>query len=853
MKSKKQLKKFITLIVIVGFFWQMTISLPAQSEEEIDRQFQKAKARYLSGQYVNAKTRIERIINIIIGRNISRNDILGGCYLLLGAIYEKEDKEVLAEENYHKAKEDFGMMLVSGVDLNSLPLYRKIVKGEVQVPQGTIEKEGNKKKKKFPWLLAAAGAVAVGIVLYLLLRKSKSKNLKVELDNGVQGTPTEGNYKYKKGEVISYSYETLPGFDQLHVYLDNQQVEPSGQITMNDDHKITVGATANTVTIITDKDLVEVPEGDTASFNIKLSAQPQSDVNVTIVHIDGDTDFEVIPESRTFTSSDWNTFKSVNLTAAEDQDALNGEAVFQISAPDIQSKNITAREIDNDTLRFLTDPNNLTIAEGKSASIKVKLSAKPTANITAQVNRYSGENDIIVSSGQTLKFDTGNWNRNHEVTFSALQDADVESGSTTFRISAPGVANKEIIVTEIDDDGLGFIINPNDQPLKVEEGSTRDIQITLSAQPSNTITASVSRISGDKDIDIQGGGEKTLNFSPANYDQGQTVTLAAAQDDDTEQGTTTFRISAAGSELADRDFNAQEVDDDALQFVTDTEEVTIDEDGTAGFQVKLSAKPGVDVNVTVSRSDGDNDISVLSGASLNFGSNNWNAYQTVTLQAVKDEDEENGEAQIGITAEDIPTKKIIARENDNYRGNPPEINISEPENDATVSGDVTIKATATDDFGSPRVEFYIDNELKETISQPYYHYVWPTKSVTTGPHQIKVIAYDSLDQTAEDEISVTIEDDPPTVTITPPDTSPLSGTVTIQTDAEDYIGVQTIDVYIDGTPLTSWAQSPQEQVTFNFQLDTTGYSNGNHTLKAVAIDTANQESTPSEISITIEN
>jgi len=853
MKSKKQLKKVITLIVIVGFFWQMTISLPAQSEEEIDRQFQKAKARYLSGQYVNAKTRIERIINIIIGRNISRNDILGGCYLLLGAIYEKEDKEVLAEENYHKAKEDFGMMLVSGVDLNSLPLYRKIVKGEVQVPQGTIEKEGNKKKKKFPWLLAAAGAVAVGIVLYLLLRKSKSKNLKVELDNGVQGTPTEGNYKYKKGEVISYSYETLPGFDQLHVYLDNQQVEPSGQITMDDDHKITVGATANTVTIITDKDLVEVPEGDTASFNIKLSAQPQSDVNVTIAHIDGDTDFEVIPESRTFTSSDWNTFKSVNLTAAEDQDALNGEAVFQISAPDIQSKNITAREIDNDTLRFLTDPNNLTIAEGKSASIKVKLSAKPTANITAQVNRYSGENDIIVSSGQTLKFDTGNWNRNHEVTFSALQDADVESGSTTFRISAPGVANKEIIVTEIDDDGLGFIINPNDQPIKVEEGSTRDIQITLSAQPSNTITASVSRISGDEDIDIQGGGEKTLNFSPANYDQGQTVTLAAAQDDDTEQGTTTFRISAAGSELADRDFNAQEVDDDALQFVTDTEEVTIDEDGTAGFQVKLSAKPGVDVNVTVSRSDGDNDISVLSGASLNFDSNNWNAYQTVTLQAVKDEDEENGEAQIGITAEDIPTKKIIARENDNYRGNPPEINISEPENDATVSGDVTIKATATDDFGSPRVEFYIDNELKETISQPYYHYVWPTKSVTTGPHQIKVIAYDSLDQTAEDEISVTVEDDPPTVTITPPDTSPLSGTVTIQTDAEDYIGVQTIDVYIDGTPLTSWAQSPQEQVTFNFQLDTTGYSNGNHTLKAVAIDTANQESTPTEISITIEN
>ena len=845
MSNEKKLKKIISVLVIAGFLFHMSICLPAQSEEEIDKQFQKAKSRYNSGQYVNAKTRIERVINIVIGRKIARNDILGGCYLLLGAIYEKEDKEVLAEENYRKAKEDFGMMLVSGVNLDSLPLYRKIVKGD----EGIIEAEG-KKKKKFPWLLAAVGAVAVGVVLYLVLRKPKSKTLQVELGEGVQGTPANGVHKYKKGEVVNYSYEALAGYSQLQVMLDNQPVEASGQVIMNKDYKITAATTVNTVVIMTDKDRVDIPEGSTATFGVRLSAQPRGDVNVSVSHTGGDTDIEVLPVSLTFTPSNWNSYKIVTLAAAEDADALNGEATLRISAPDLEPKDITAAEIDNDTLRFITDPNSLSVAEGRTGTVRVKLSAKPSANITAQVSRAGGDTDIVINSGHSLKFDTNNWNRNQDIVFSALQDEDVESGLATFRISAPGVADKEVTVTEIDDDGLGFVISPNDDPLKVVEGGTVDVRVTLSAKPSGNITANVSRVSGDEDISVQSGG--TLNFTPTNYAQGLTVTLAAEQDADTQQGTATFRIEAPGTELSNKDFRVQEIDDDALQFVTDTPEVTIEEGGTASFQVKLSAQPSADIETTVSRTSGDLDISVQSGGTLTFTSVNWDTYQTVTLQAAQDEDEENGEAQIGISAGSVPTKKVTVRENDNYRGEPPEVSISEPDNEAVVSDDVTIKATASDDFGVQRVEFYIDGELKETDLQPFYRYLWPTKDVTTGSHQIKVIAYDFIGQTDEDEISVTVEDAPPTVSITPP-ASPLSGTVTIQTLAEDYKGVKTVRVYIDDNLIATWSQAPQETVTFNVQLNTTGYSNGSHTLKAVAVDTADQESTPAEVNITIQN
>jgi hypothetical protein len=144
---------------------------------------------------------------------------------------------------------------------------------------------------------------------------------------------------------------------------------------------------------------------------------------------------------------------------------------------------------------------------------------------------------------------------------------------------------------------------------------------------------------------------------------------------------------------------------------------------------------------------------------------------------------------------------------------------------------------------------------EETDTDYPYRYFWSTKEVTVGPHQIKVIAYDALDQTDEDEISITVEDSPPTVEITPPSGTPLSGTVTIDVHAEDYKGVQSIQIYIDDSPspFASWNQGPQPEVDFSFPLDTTAYSNGNHTLKAVAVDTASQESQPAEITIVIEN
>jgi len=848
----QKLKKISSIVVIAAILLQVNIYLHAQSVDEIINQFHKAKQRYINGQYISSKTRIERVIAIIIEKNVDRKDILGKCYLLLGAIYEKESKPLLAEENYQKAKDIYGIISVDGVNLDALNIYRKIVKGEEPSSQKTIEKEGEKKKKrkkKFPWLLVIGGVIVVGVLVYFLVIKPKKKyRLDVTRGEGVDGSPGTGTYPYKKGTRVSYSYTSRDGYSSLVVRLDGNVVDHSDTVVMNRHHTLIATATANVVDFVTDKDQVEVPEGSTSIFNVKFSAQPREDISMTVNHLEGDNDIGVLAGTNlTFTPSNWDTFQPVTLQAAEDPDTENGEAIFRISATGMENKDITAVEIDNDSLRFITNTDKISIEEGNTNTFKVKLSAAPSSNVAANISKVSGDSDITVRSGSTLTFTPADWDTYQRVTLAASEDPDTENGEATIRIGAPGLQDKNITAEEIDNDTLSF--NTDTNKVSIEEGGTNTFRVRLSAAPSSDVTAAVDRVSGDSNITVQSGSP--LTFTAANWHAYQAVTLAASEDPDTENGEAIIRISASG--LQDKNITAEEIDNDALNFVTDIDEVTIAEGGTATFQVKLSAVPPSDVTATLSRASGDSDISILSGESLTFTTSDWNTFQTVTLQAGEDEDGENGQAIISIEAPGIQTRNITANENDSGTGAPPEVSISRPQDGETVYDDVIIRAVPADDFGIKKVEFYIDDVLKDFDTDFPYRYTWETGEVSIGQHQIKVIAYDAIDQTGEDEITVNVGDSLPSVGLTPPGETPLSGTVKITVTASDYRGVQSIRFYVDNVSLTPWDEGPQTGVNFDYELDSTAYTNGTYTFKAVAVDTAGQESTPAEIEITIEN
>jgi len=102
-----------------------------------------------------------------------------------------------------------------------------------------------------------------------------------------------------------------------------------------------------------------------------------------------------------------------------------------------------------------------------------------------------------------------------------------------------------------------------------------------------------------------------------------------------------------------------------LSIATSQSVISVPENGTNTFNVRLSIDPVTPRTVTVSRvSGGDTDLSVLSGASLIFNSTTWSNWQTVTIGAADDADWDNGTATIRCSATDLLDRDVTATEID---------------------------------------------------------------------------------------------------------------------------------------------------------------------------------------------
>jgi hypothetical protein len=202
---------------------------------------------------------------------------------------------------------------------------------------------------------------------------------------------------------------------------------------------------------LTDTDL-HVPEGSTASFDVRLNRAPEADQTVNIARASGDADLSLSSAaSLTFTPANWNQWQTVTLQAAEDADADDGTAIFECSGTGIDTVTVTATEADND-LAIEVDLTSLTIDEGGSASIQVRLNSAPLTTSTVNVARLSGDADITVGIESELIFTPGNYHSWQTVFLHAAQDVDQDNGSATLRLSATDVADVDIVVTEVDDD-----------------------------------------------------------------------------------------------------------------------------------------------------------------------------------------------------------------------------------------------------------------------------------------------------------------------------------------------------------------------------------------------------------------
>ncbi|MGB9878242.1 MAG: clostripain-related cysteine peptidase [bacterium] len=181
----------------------------------------------------------------------------------------------------------------------------------------------------------------------------------------------------------------------------------------------------------------------------------------------------------------------------------------------------------------------------------------------------------------------------------------------------------------------------------------------------------------------------------------------------------------------------------------------------------------------------------------------------------------------------------------------PSVSILSPANNSTVSGTITIEASATSSIGISRVEFYVDDQkVGEATSLPYTC-SWNADSCAYGTkHSIYAKAQDSAGNWGTSaKISITIGDSQaPQLTITYPSSNivPVSALIPIRVSVQDRggktkapSGIQKVEFYVDGNKIGEVPGNSQLSGTFECPnpWDTSGLKhNTTHTITVKATD-----------------
>jgi len=186
----------------------------------------------------------------------------------------------------------------------------------------------------------------------------------------------------------------------------------------------------------------------------------------------------------------------------------------------------------------------------------------------------------------------------------------------------------------------------------------------------------------------------------------------------------------------------------------------------------------------------------------------------------------------------------------------PAASVTSPAANTTVSGTVNIAASASDNVGVSKIEFYVNGTLKATDTATPYSYSWNTTSVTNGSNSLTVKAYDAAGNMKQSAaVAVTVNNSvsdsiTPTVSITAPATNAtVSGTINISATANDNVGVTKVELYVNGV-LNSINTTDNP---YYYSWNTTGLANGSYTLTTKAYDAAGNVGQSSAVAVTVNN
>ena len=224
---------------------------------------------------------------------------------------------------------------------------------------------------------------------------------------------------------------------------------------------------------------------------------------------------------------------------------------------------------------------------------------------------------------------------------SGVADADAVDETVTVTATASSTDGEyagetaTATVTVNDSDTAGLVVDP--ASLTISEDGTGSFTVRLATQPTGSVSVTV--MSGDTGaVSVP---STALAFSTMNWGTAQSVTVTGVADADAVDESVT--VTATAASVGDADYQGETAtatvtvnDSDTAGLVVDPASLTISEDGTGSFTVKLATQPTANVSVTVS--SGDTGAATVPSTVLAFTTANWGTTRAVTVSGVADAD-----------------------------------------------------------------------------------------------------------------------------------------------------------------------------------------------------------------------
>ena len=215
----------------------------------------------------------------------------------------------------------------------------------------------------------------------------------------------------------------------------------------------------------------------------------------------------------------------------------------------------------------LADPrvaaDGLTVEEGTTQPLSVRLGLQPTADVTVTVNAPTG----VTATPATLTFTPDNWDQPQDIDVETPDD-DTEEGEQRLTVTLTATSTdsdydgmrREVPVTIPASDQPALVVNPT--AVAMDETDTANLDVNLATAPLFDVTVTVT----SDDPGAVTVSPSSLTFTPGNWDTPQRITVTAEDDVDTSDESVTVELDPMS---VDGDYNAPELDVSVPVTVTD--------------------------------------------------------------------------------------------------------------------------------------------------------------------------------------------------------------------------------------------------------------------------------------------